>query len=150
MTANTQYKKIRATKDGFFGKFGGSFIPDILKERFDAFAENFQGIINDKNFEKKIIYYLNDYIGRPSPLYYAQRLSEHIGSKIYLKREDLNHTRAHKINNSIGQILLAKKMSYTEIIAWAGQHGVASATVAALFGMKCKIFMGKTDTTDKC
>ena len=147
MTTKSQNPKVRATKDGFFGKYGGSYIPDILKERFDILSENFQKIVNDQEFETEFMSYLNDFVGRPSPLYYARRFSEYVGSKIYLKREDLNHTGAHKINNSIGQIMLAKKMGYTEIIAetGAGQHGVASATAAALFGMKCKVFMGKTD-----
>lgn len=147
MTNSTKNTTMRATKDGYFGQFGGSYIPDVLKERFDVLSDNFQNIINDKKFEAEFMSYLNDYVGRPSPLFYAQRLSEYVGSKIYLKREDLNHTGAHKINNTIGQILLAKKMGYKEIIAetGAGQHGVASATAAALFGMKCKVFMGKTD-----
>lgn len=147
MTNSTKDTTMRATKDGYFGQFGGSYIPDVLKERFDVLSDNFQNIINDKKFEAEFMSYLNDYVGRPSPLFYAQRLSEYVGSKIYLKREDLNHTGAHKINNTIGQILLAKKMGYKEIIAetGAGQHGVASATAAALFGMKCKVFMGKTD-----
>ncbi|MBN2893291.1 MAG: tryptophan synthase subunit beta, partial [Bacteroidales bacterium] len=147
MTTISQNPIIRATKDGFFGQFGGAFIPDVLKERFEILSNNFESIVKDKEFEAEFISYLNDYVGRPSPLYYAKRLSEYIGSKIYLKREDLNHTGAHKINNTIGQIMLAKKMGYQEIIAetGAGQHGVASATAAALFGMKCKVFMGKTD-----
>ncbi len=135
------------SRDGFFGQYGGQFIPDILKERFDKLTEEFFKAIDDPEFEAQFIELLINYVGRPSPLYYARRLSEYLGSKIYLKREDLNHTGSHKINNTIGQILLAKRLGYKEIIAetGAGQHGVATATAAALMGMKCKIFMGKKD-----
>ena len=137
----------RATEDGYFGKFGGSFVPEVLTERFNHLYDNFLNIVSEKNFEIEFMSYLNNYVGRPSPLYYAGRLSEYVGSKIYLKREDLNHTGAHKINNTIGQILLAKRMGFKSVIAetGAGQHGVATATAAALFGMECKVFMGKTD-----
>ncbi len=147
MSTTKQNAFLRANEQGFYGEFGGSFIPDVLKEKFDILSENFFKIVDDKEFEAEFMSYLNDFVGRPSPLFYAKRLSEHVGSKIYLKREDLNHTGAHKINNSIGQILLAKRMGYDEVIAetGAGQHGVATATAAALFGMKCKVFMGKTD-----
>lgn len=146
-TTTIQNPMITSTKDGYFGQFGGSFVPDVLKSKFDVLYENFMNIVDDKEFEKEFMSYLNDYVGRPSPLYHAKRLSEYVGSKIYLKREDLNHTGAHKINNTLGQILLAKRMGYKEIIAetGAGQHGVATATAAALFGMKCTVFMGKTD-----
>jgi tryptophan synthase beta chain len=107
----------------------------------------FNKLKNDNAFIKEFHYYLKQYVGRPSPLYLANRLSDYVGSRIYLKREDLNHTGAHKINNTIGQILVAKYMGAKEIIAetGAGQHGVATATAAALFGLKCKIFMGKKD-----
>jgi len=132
---------------GYFGKFGGQFVPDFLKERFNRIYDEFLQAINDEEFSHEFSLLLETYVGRPSPLYYAKRLSEHIGSKIYLKREDLNHTGAHKINNTIGQILLAKRMGYTEVIAetGAGQHGVATATAAALMGFKCKVFMGQKD-----
>ncbi|MBN2662018.1 MAG: tryptophan synthase subunit beta [Bacteroidales bacterium] len=147
MNTTTQLSAITSTKDGYFGQFGGSFVPDVLKLSFDKLYNQFLEAIKDPSFDQEFMSYLNDYVGRPSPLYYAKRLSEHIGSKIYLKREDLNHTGAHKINNTLGQILLAKRMGYKEVIAetGAGQHGVATATAAALFGMKCKVFMGKTD-----
>ncbi len=139
--------KYFADEKGYFGQYGGQFIPPELKERFDQLTKEFFTAIEDPEFEKEFISLLVDYVGRPSPLYYAKRLSEYIGSKIYLKREDLNHTGAHKINNTVGQILLAKRMGYTEVIAetGAGQHGVATATAAALMGMKCKIFMGEKD-----
>jgi len=146
---NTINKKtaITSSNEGYYGQFGGMFVPEVLVSKFQNLYNIFLEIIEDKEFDRDLAMYFNDYVGRPSPLYYAQRLSEYIGSKIYLKREDLNHTGAHKINNTIGQILLAKKMGFKEIIAetGAGQHGVASATAAALFGMKCKVFMGKTD-----
>lgn len=134
-------------KQGYFGEFGGMFVPPILEPKLLKLAEVFDEIKQNKEFIKEFHYYLNQYVGRPSPLYYAKRLSDYVGSKIYLKREDLNHTGAHKINNTIGQILVAKYMGAKEIIAetGAGQHGVATATVAALFGIKCKIFMGKKD-----
>jgi tryptophan synthase beta chain len=147
ITTTTQHPEIKVDEKGFFGQFGGSFVPEILNDKFKVLYTNFLEMINEPSFEKEFMMYLNDYVGRPSPLYYAQNLSKYIGSKIYLKREDLNHTGAHKINNTIGQILLAKRMGYTEVIAetGAGQHGVATATAAALFGMKCTVFMGRTD-----
>ncbi len=134
-------------KDGYFGEYGGQFIPDFLKPRFDQLTEEFFTAIEDPDFNKQFVDLLISYVGRPSPLFYAKRLSEYLNCKIYLKREDLNHTGSHKINNTIGQILLAKHMGYEEIIAetGAGQHGVATATAAALMGLKCKIFMGKKD-----
>ncbi len=121
--------------------------PFQWKKNFEKLNIVFREAIEDKNFVKEYLYYLKNYVGRPSPLYYAKNLSDYCGSKIYLKREDLNHTGAHKINNTIGQILLAQRMDAKEIIAetGAGQHGVATATVAALFGIKCKIFMGAVD-----
>ena len=134
-------------KGGFFGKYGGQYVPDFLKERFDKIYEVFLQAIENEEFNREFISLLKNYVGRPSPLYYAKRFSDFIGAKIYLKREDLNHTGAHKINNTIGQILLAKRMGYKEVIAetGAGQHGVATATAAALMGFKCKIFMGRKD-----
>ena len=131
-----------------YGKFGGQYVPQNLKERLDEIQEEFERERRDEEFKKEYLYYLKHFVGRPTPLYYAQNLSEFAGgAKIYLKREDLNHTGAHKINNAIGQILLAKKMGKEHIIAetGAGQHGVATATVCSLFGMKCTIFMGKED-----
>lgn len=136
-----------ASVNGMFGNYGGMYVPPVLEEKLNELAQQFEKYKNDSSFEAEFAYYLNQYVGRPSPLYYAHRLSQHIGSKVYLKREDLNHTGSHKINNTIGQILLAKRMGATEIVAetGAGQHGVATATAAALFGMKCKVFMGAKD-----
>lgn len=136
-----------ASVNGMFGPYGGMYVPPVLEVKLLELAEQFERFKNDSSFEAEFAYYLKHYVGRPSPLYYAHRLSQHIGSKIYLKREDLNHTGSHKINNTIGQILLAKRMGATEIVAetGAGQHGVATATAAALFGMKCKVFMGAKD-----
>jgi len=147
MKTNTIEIEKQEIKKGYFGNFGGMFVPPILEPKLLELSDIFEKLILDKDFIKEYHYYLNQYVGRPSPLYFAKRLSEHVGSRIYLKREDLNHTGAHKINNTIGQILLAKAMGAKEIIAetGAGQHGVATATAAALFGMKCKIFMGKKD-----
>lgn len=134
-------------KNGYFGQFGGRFVPPVLDEKLANLALEFQKAVADPTFIKEYEYYLKYYVGRPSPLYYARRLSEVTGSKIYLKREDLNHTGAHKINNCLGQMILANRMGAKEIIAetGAGQHGVATATVAALFGIPCKIFMGSRD-----
>lgn len=131
-----------------FGEFGGSYVPQELKERLDEIKTKFEKIKKSKEFKEKYIYYLKQYVGRPTPLYFAENLTKNVGgAKIYLKREDLNHTGAHKINNAIGQILLAKEMGKTHIIAetGAGQHGVATSTVCALFNIKCTIFMGKED-----
>jgi len=134
-------------KNGYFGQFGGRFVPPVLEGKLAELALEFQKAAADPTFIEELTYYFKHYVGRPSPLYYARRLSEVVGSKIYLKREDLNHTGAHKINNCLGQIILAKRMGAKEIIAetGAGQHGVATATVAALFGIPCKIFMGSRD-----
>ena len=131
-----------------FGEFGGSYVPQELKERLDEIKIKFEKIKKSKEFKENYIYYLKQYVGRPTPLYFAENLTKYVGgAKIYLKREDLNHTGAHKINNAIGQILLAKEMGKTHIIAetGAGQHGVATSTVCALFNIKCTIFMGKED-----
>lgn len=131
-----------------YGKFGGQYVPQNLKERLDEIEREFEKLRNDEEFKSEYLYYLKQFVGRPTPLYYAENLSKFAGgAKIFLKREDLNHTGAHKINNAIGQTLLAKRMGKTHIIAetGAGQHGVATATVCSLFGIKCTIFMGKED-----
>ena len=133
--------------NGFYGKFGGAFVPDVLLPNIQALQEAYLPIIESEDFQREFHQLLRDYVGRPSPLYYARRLSEKYGAKIYLKREDLNHTGAHKINNALGQILLAKRMDKKRIIAetGAGQHGVATATACALMGMECSIYMGALD-----
>ena len=131
-----------------YGEFGGQYVPQELKEKLNEIESEFLKITDDKEFNKEYLYYLKQYVGRPTPLYYAENLTKYLGgAKIYLKREDLNHTGAHKINNAIGQVLLAKRMNKTQIIAetGAGQHGVATATVCSLFNISCKIFMGKED-----
>ena len=147
METGTIINKQTIETPGFYGNFGGSFVPPVLEANLSRLAEAFFKYREEKEFINEFIYYLKTYVGRPSPLYYAANLSKLVGSKIYLKREDLNHTGSHKINNAIGQILLAKRMNAKEIIAetGAGQHGVATATAAALFGIKCKIFMGDVD-----
>jgi tryptophan synthase beta chain len=134
-------------KEGYYGEFGGAYIPEILYSNVERLKENYLRVMGDPGFRSEFDLLLKDYVGRPSPLYLAGRLSEKYGAKIYLKREDLNHTGAHKINNTIGQILLARRMGATRIIAetGAGQHGVATATVCALKGMKCVVYMGATD-----
>ncbi|MHC1704720.1 MAG: tryptophan synthase subunit beta [Tenuifilaceae bacterium] len=133
--------------NGKYGEYGGAFVPDVLAKPLENLANTFDKLVHDPSFNSEYIHYLKQYVGRPSPLYYAKRLSEFVGSTIYLKREDLNHTGSHKINNTIGQILVAKRMGAKEIIAetGAGQHGVATATAAALMGIPCKIFMGAKD-----
>ncbi len=132
---------------GFYGEFGGAYIPEILYRSVNELQENYLQIIESESFRKEYEQLLRDYVGRPSPLYFSKHLSEKHGCKVYLKREDLNHTGAHKINNTIGQILVARKMGKTRIIAetGAGQHGVATATVCALMQMECIVYMGKTD-----
>ena len=140
-------KKYQVNQEGYYGEFGGAYIPEVLKPRIDELRNTYLQVLEDESFQREFHQLLRDYVGRPSPLYLAHRLSEKYGCKIYLKREDLNHTGAHKINNAIGQALLAKRMGKKHIIAetGAGQHGVATATVCALMDMKCTIFMGKTD-----
>lgn len=136
-------------QQGYFGEFGGSFVPPELQEVLDYLSEQFYKFKEDPAFNEEYRYYLREYVGRENPLTYAERLSEAWGgAKIYLKREDLNHTGAHKINNVIGQILLAKRMGAKRIIAetGAGQHGVATATACAMFDMECIIYMGAEDT----
>ena len=131
-----------------YGDFGGQYVSPEMKQKLASIANEFKELKNEKNFKKEYLYYLKHFVGRPSPLYFAKRLTKYLnGAKIYLKREDLNHTGSHKINNAIGQALLAKRMGYTHIIAetGAGQHGVATATVCALFNLKCTVFMGKED-----
>ena len=134
-------------KNGFYGEFGGAYVPEILYKCVHDLQEAYLPIIESADFKQAYHALLRDYVGRPSPLYLAQRMSERYGCRLYLKREDLNHTGAHKINNTVGQILLAKQMGKTRIIAetGAGQHGVATATVCALMGMQCEVFMGATD-----
>ncbi|MEK4027648.1 tryptophan synthase subunit beta [Pseudobacillus sp. FSL P4-0506] len=137
------------TEKGYFGQFGGSFVPPELKEALEYLAEQFEAYKDEPEFMNEYKYYLKEYVGRENPLTYASQLTEQLGgAKIYLKREDLNHTGSHKINNVMGQILLAKKMGAKRIIAetGAGQHGVATATVCAMFGMECVIYMGAEDT----
>ena len=132
---------------GYYGEFGGAWIPEMMFTNIDALKRNYLTIIESDEFKKEFNQLLKDYVGRPSPLYYAGRLSEHFGTKIFLKREDLNHTGSHKINNTIGQVLLAGIMGKKRIIAetGAGQHGVATATVCALKGLKCVVYMGALD-----
>ena len=134
-------------ENGYYGTFGGAYIPEILYANVETLRNNYLNIISEEGFQKELDTLMRDYVGRPSPLYYARRLSEKYGAKIYLKREDLNHTGAHKINNTLGQILLARRMGKTRIIAetGAGQHGVATATVCALMNMQCIVYMGETD-----
>ena len=134
-------------KDGYYGEFGGAFIPEMLRHNVESLRNAYFDIIESDEFTKEFNMLLTDYAGRPSPLFFAGRLSNKYGAKIYLKREDLNHTGSHKINNTIGQILLARKMGKTRIIAetGAGQHGVATATVCALMGLECVVYMGELD-----
>lgn len=137
----------KVDKDGYFGDFGGAYVPEILHKCVTDLQNEYLKVIESESFQKEYRDLLRDYVGRPSPLYYAGRLSQKYGAKIYLKREDLNHTGAHKINNTVGQILIARHMGKTRIIAetGAGQHGVATATVCALMNMECVVYMGATD-----
>ena len=134
-------------EEGYYGRFGGAYIPEILHDNVKNLRDAFYRYIDDDDFQKEFDTLMRDYVGRPSPLYRADRLSEIHKTNIYLKREDLNHTGAHKINNAIGSALLAKRMGKTRIIAetGAGQHGVATATVCALMGLDCVVYMGATD-----
>lgn len=131
----------------YYGNYGGQYVSESLMPALEELEEAFEGAMQEEAFLKEVDYYMKQYVGRETPLYYARHLSEAYGAKIYLKREDLNHTGAHKINNVIGQILLAKRMGKKKVIAetGAGQHGVATATGAALFGMECKVYMGAED-----
>ena len=135
------------TENGYYGEFGGAYVPEILHRCVEELKNSYDSILKSEDFKQEFAQLLRDYVGRPSPLYLAKNLSDRYGCKIYLKREDLNHTGAHKINNAVGQILLARRMGKKRIIAetGAGQHGVAVATVCALTGMQCTVFMGKTD-----
>ncbi len=138
---------IKVDEKGFYGKFGGAYIPEMLHPNIEELKENYDSIMASQEFQDEFRGLLKDYVGRPTPLYFASRLSEKYGVKIYLKREDLCHTGAHKVNNTIGQIILAKKLGKKRIIAetGAGQHGVATATVCALMGMDCTVYMGEID-----
>ena len=140
-------KTYLVNEEGYYGEFGGAYVPEILYKCVEELKNNYLDILQSEDFKKEFNALLKDYVGRPSPLYLANRLSAKYGCKIYLKREDLNHTGAHKINNAIGQILLAKRLGKKRIIAetGAGQHGVATATVFALMNMECIVYMGKTD-----
>ena len=137
----------QSDKNGYYGTFGGAYIPEMMYPNINQLQNCYLGIIGSEEFQQEFRQLLRDYAGRPSPLYYSDRLSDHYQAKIYLKREDLNHTGAHKINNTIGQILIAKRLGKTRIIAetGAGQHGLATATVCALKGLKCVVYMGATD-----
>ena len=135
-------------KRGYFGNYGGRFAPETLMPALDELQKAYEASRKDREFQKELVHLHKTYIGRPTPLYFARRLTESLGgAKIYLKREDLAHTGAHKINNAVGQALLAKKMGKTRLIAetGAGQHGVATATGAALLGLECEIYMGSDD-----
>ncbi|MCI1945327.1 tryptophan synthase subunit beta [Clostridium luticellarii] len=134
--------------EGRFGKFGGQYVPETIMNAVTELEREFSEAIKDEKFMEEYRYYLKEYVGRENPLYFAKNMTENLGgARIYLKREDLNHTGAHKINNALGQVLLARRMGKKRVIAetGAGQHGVATATAAALFGMKCEIFMGEED-----
>jgi tryptophan synthase beta chain len=140
-------KSYLVDENGFYGEFGGAYVPEILYKCVEDLKNAYLPILESEEFQQEYNDLLKNYVGRPSPLYYAKRMSERYGCKLYLKREDLNHTGAHKINNAIGQILLARKMGKKRIIAetGAGQHGVAVATVCALMNMPCRVYMGATD-----
>ncbi len=140
--------KFDPDENGHFGIFGGRYVPETLMPALLELSDEYKKIRFDKDFWKEVHYYLKDYVGRPSPLYFAENISKELGAKIYLKREDLNHTGAHKVNNVIAQGLMAKRLGYKKIIAetGAGQHGVATATICALLGLECEIFMGAKDT----
>jgi len=140
-------KTYNVNEQGYYGEFGGAYIPEMLYPNVEELRQNYLKVMAEPEFQKEFNQLLKDYVGRPSPLYFAKRLSEKYNTKIYLKREDLNHTGAHKVNNTIGQILMAKRLGKTRIIAetGAGQHGVATATVCALMGLQCIVYMGEID-----
>ncbi len=144
---NIDQKKFDVDQQGFYGEFGGAFIPEMLYPNVEYLRKHYLEIMSESSFQNEFRALLKDYVGRPSPLYFAKKLSKEYRTKIYLKREDLNHTGAHKINNTIGQILMAKRLGKNRIIAetGAGQHGVATATVCALAGLECIVFMGEVD-----
>jgi tryptophan synthase beta chain len=139
--------KFDPDENGHFGIFGGRYVPETLMPALLKLKEEYEAIRFNEEFWREVDYYLKDYVGRPSPLFYAENISEELGAKVYLKREDLNHTGAHKVNNVIAQGLMAKRLGYKKVIAetGAGQHGVATATIAALLGLECEIFMGAKD-----
>ncbi|MDC0584674.1 tryptophan synthase subunit beta [Bacteroidales bacterium] len=139
--------KYQVDENGYYGEFGGAFIPEMMYKNIEELKEKYLDILNDPTFVEEYKQLLKDYVGRPSPLYRARRLSKEYNTNIYIKREDLNHTGSHKVNNTIGQILIAQRLGKTRIIAetGAGQHGVATATVCALFGMECVVYMGAVD-----
>lgn len=143
----TKTSPFQVNEHGYYGQFGGAFIPEMLYPNIEQLRDNYLSIMAEESFQKEFQQLLRDYVGRPTPLYFAKRLSEKYGASIYLKREDLCHTGAHKINNTLGQILLAKRLGKEKIIAetGAGQHGVATATVCALMGMECIVYMGEVD-----
>ncbi|WP_132054240.1 tryptophan synthase subunit beta [Pseudocnuella soli] len=145
MPTTTSYKQ--PTEQGYYGKFGGAYIPEMLHRNVEELQARYLEIMQDAQFRKEYAALLRDYVGRPTPLYLASRLSAHFGTNIYLKREDLCHTGAHKVNNTVGQILLAERLGKKRIIAetGAGQHGVATATVCALKGVECVVYMGEKD-----
>lgn len=140
-------KKFQADSNGYYGEFGGAHVPEVLGKCVEELKNVYLSVLESEEFKKEYMELLRDYVGRPSPLYLARRMSQKYGCKLYLKREDLNHTGAHKINNTVGQILLARKMGKKRIIAetGAGQHGVATATVCALMDMECTVYMGQID-----
>src|SRR5437899_2117774 len=146
-TTSDSIKFSQPDEQGYYGKFGGAFIPEMLHRNVEELKSKYLEIINEASFQKEYQQLLKDYVGRPTPLYFAERLSRHYGTRIFLKREDLCHTGAHKINNTVGQILLAEKLGKKRIIAetGAGQHGVATATVCALKGVECIVYMGEKD-----
>lgn len=139
--------KYQVNEKGYYGPFGGAYIPEMLYPNVEELQQKYLEIMQEESFRKEFHDLLKDYVGRPSPLYHAKRFSEKYGANIFLKREDLNHTGAHKINNTIGQILLAERLGKKRIIAetGAGQHGVATATVCALKGLECVVYMGEVD-----
>ncbi|GAA4427665.1 tryptophan synthase subunit beta [Pontibacter saemangeumensis] len=139
--------KYAVDENGFYGKFGGAYIPEMLYPNVEELRQNYLRIMQEPDFQEEMQLLLKDYVGRPTPLYFAKRLSEKHNMQIYLKREDLNHTGAHKINNTVGQVLMAKRLGKHRIIAetGAGQHGVATATVCALMGLECIVYMGEVD-----
>lgn len=147
MTKHDKIMSYFVNEKGYYGDFGGAYIPEMLYPNVEELRQQYLGIINEPSFQEEFKALLKDYVGRPSPLYLAKRLSQKYGANIFLKREDLNHTGAHKINNTIGQILLAEKLGKKRIIAetGAGQHGVATATVCALRGLECVVYMGEVD-----
>jgi tryptophan synthase beta chain len=142
-----EFMQYDVNEDGYYGDFGGAFIPEMLYANVEELRQEYLGILEDAEFRNEFTRLLRDYVGRPTPLFHASRLSERYQRKIFLKREDLSHTGAHKINNTVGQILMAKRLGKQRIIAetGAGQHGVATATVCALMGMECFVYMGETD-----